>query len=698
MSTPSIGVIVCSQRVPRAGLQITNFVLNTIQKAYPTANLRLIDLATWNLPMYNEAGIPSFIDSSDGYTHELTRKWSEEIASHAGFIFVTPQYNWGYPASIKNAIDYLYNEWKGKPAMIISYGGHGGGKAAQQLYQVLQGLRMQPVEPLVALTFPTKEFMGKATRGEDLGVMEDESIWKDGREQILTAFQVLFNSLQGRKCDGYDPQQTNPQAQQRAVVDLVPEAWTKPSADHRLVLRPGTREERQHIEFFCTRTSRALSGFFDSDLWQYFLPQLSHSEAGIRHAVIALGALHQHLHRVLSKGKCDPGRKIAPQNEHFIIQQYNLAIRHLVAQLSSSTHQVPHLTLISCCLFVSLEILSGQLSKALDHIEAGLKILQRWENQTDGKLQSEGITRELAYILIRWNTQLSKHGRKMIPLNLSQLDTAESREKQGSWSEISEARDSLVILSNRTMSFVEAVGSDRKTGGSPWQVSRQQALLQGLAAWLSAFESLMKRCGRRLKKTDPRGPVLLRIHHRTNQILVTVALSRDELIYDQLDDDFRAILAYVEELTELNALLDKDAVLSVFSLETGLISSLGYTASKCRNPVLRRKAISLLYRCPQKEGLWSMQQYAILARIIVQIEEAEVAHLPLEQRIPEDRHRVYTTHIQDRNCGSCRLALMYKPETGDGEWHCRVREVDFGVEIQAEDPSFLAEAGISPEI
>lgn len=502
----------------------------------------------------------------------------------------------------------------------------------------------------------------------------------------------------GRKCDGYDPQQTNPQAQQRAVVDLAPEARTKPSADQRLVLRPGTREERQHIEFFCTRTSRALSGFFDSDLWQYLLPQLSHSEAGIRHAVIALGALHQHLHIVLSKGKCDPGRKIAPQNEHFIIQQYNLAIRHLVAQLSSSTHQVPHLTLISCCLFVSLEILSGQLSKALDHIEAGLKILQRWENQTDGKLQSEGITRELAYILIRWNTQLSKHGRKMIPLNFCQLDTAELGAKQESWSEISEARDSLVILSNRTMSFLEAVGSDRNTRGLPWQVRQQQALLQGLAAWLSAFESLMRRCGRRLKKTDPRGPVLLRLHHRTNQIWVTVALSRDELIFDQLDDDFRAILAYTEDLLELNASLDKDAVLSVFSLETGLISSLSYVASKWRNPVLRRKAISLMYRCPQKEGLWSMQQYAILARIIVQIEEADVAHLPLEQRIPEDRHRVYTAHIQHRDCWSCRLALMYKPETGDGELHCRIREVDFGAEIQAEDPNFFAEAGISPEI
>ncbi|KAF7161721.1 hypothetical protein CNMCM5623_007208 [Aspergillus felis] len=501
----------------------------------------------------------------------------------------------------------------------------------------------------------------------------------------------------GRKCDGYDPKQTNPQSQQRAVVDPVPVAWTKPSADQRLVLLPGTREERQYIEFFCTRTSRALSGFFDSDLWGYFLPQLSHSEAAIRHAVIALGALHQHLHVILSKDKHDPGRKIAPENEQFIIQQYNSAIRHLVAQMSSA-NQVPHLTLIACCLFVCLEILSGQGSKALDHIEAGLKILQRWENDPNGKLQSEGITRELTYTVIRWNTQLSKHGRKMIALNLSQLDTAESVGGLETWTDISTARNSLDVLINRAMSFVEAVGIDRKTRGSPWQVRRQQALLQDFAAWLSAFNCLMKRCGRRLKKTDPRGPVLLRLHHHTNQILVAVALSRDELIFDELDDDFRAIIAYTEELIELNASLDKDSVLTIFSLETGLISPLCYTASKCRNPLLRRKAISLLYRCPQKEGLWSMQQYAILSRIIVQIEEAVVAHLPLEQRIPEDRHRVYTAHIENRNCRSCQLVLRHMPEAGDGEWHYRVRDVDFSAEVEAEDPNFFTEAGISSEV
>ena len=46
------------------------------------------------------------------------------------------QYNWGYPAALKNAVDYLYHSWNGKPAMIVSYGSHGGGKGAAQLKQV----------------------------------------------------------------------------------------------------------------------------------------------------------------------------------------------------------------------------------------------------------------------------------------------------------------------------------------------------------------------------------------------------------------------------------------------------------------------------------------------------------------------------------------------------------------------------------
>ena len=49
----------------------------------------------------------------------------------SALMFVTPQYNWGYPASLKNAIDYLFREWNDKPAIVVSYGSRGGDKAGE---------------------------------------------------------------------------------------------------------------------------------------------------------------------------------------------------------------------------------------------------------------------------------------------------------------------------------------------------------------------------------------------------------------------------------------------------------------------------------------------------------------------------------------------------------------------------------------
>lgn len=190
---PKIGIIVGSQREPRAGLQIATFVQNTLQKLQHGSDLHIIDLAVWNLPLYNEPGIPSHITSPTDYKHEHTRRWSSEIASYQAFIFVTPQYNWGYPASLKNAMDYLFNEWKGKPAMIVSYGGHGGGRAAEQLEQVCQGLRMLPLDKPVCLMFPDKDFMAKVGRGEDLAVAEAFNEYKveiqQGFDELMSKFR-----------------------------------------------------------------------------------------------------------------------------------------------------------------------------------------------------------------------------------------------------------------------------------------------------------------------------------------------------------------------------------------------------------------------------------------------------------------------------------------------------------------------------
>jgi NAD(P)H-dependent FMN reductase len=142
----NIGVIIGSTRKNRIGEQITNLFLNTISTNH-NLNFEIIDLMEWNLPMFDEPGIPA----KDEYVNEITKKWSKKINSKQGYIFVTPQYNWGYPASLKNAIDYLYKEWNNKPAIIISYANKGGDKAAAQLRQVLEGLRMKTVKTMPAI-------------------------------------------------------------------------------------------------------------------------------------------------------------------------------------------------------------------------------------------------------------------------------------------------------------------------------------------------------------------------------------------------------------------------------------------------------------------------------------------------------------------------------------------------------------------
>jgi NAD(P)H-dependent FMN reductase len=151
-------IIVGSTRPNRIGSQVADWVSRNIP-ASAGLETELTELADWYLPMSDEPGLPS----AGEYVQEHTRAWSRKIAAAEGFILVTPQYNWGYPASLKNALDHLYKEWNGKPVMIVSYGHRGGGKAAAQLRQVCEGLRMRPAKTMPAIAF-SKEMLGEKGR------------------------------------------------------------------------------------------------------------------------------------------------------------------------------------------------------------------------------------------------------------------------------------------------------------------------------------------------------------------------------------------------------------------------------------------------------------------------------------------------------------------------------------------------------
>jgi NAD(P)H-dependent FMN reductase len=197
MSNP-IAVILCSSRKPRICPTIADYVISTIKLTSPDSNLQIVDVGKWNLPMFDEPMIPSQIKNTDDYGQPHTRAWSLEVQKYSGFIFILPQYNWGYPAVVKNAIDYLFNEWHGKSAMIVSYGGHGGTKAAAQFSQVLNGVHMNVVETMPSLTFPSRAELVLATQGE-LDVI-GTGMWQIEREIVAKGVGELMACIaQGRE-------------------------------------------------------------------------------------------------------------------------------------------------------------------------------------------------------------------------------------------------------------------------------------------------------------------------------------------------------------------------------------------------------------------------------------------------------------------------------------------------------------------
>lgn len=184
--TYSILVIIGSTRAQRLCPRIAEWVAEVGREATDAA-IELVDLKDWPLPMDDEPGIPALGD----YVGEHTLAWSRKIAAAQGFVFVTPQYNWGYPAPLKNALDHLYDEWAGKPAMIVSYGGHGGGKCARQLRQVLKGLHMRPVPARPGFTLSRERIKANT------GTIDAAAEFARHRGKVSKGFTQLAAAMRG---------------------------------------------------------------------------------------------------------------------------------------------------------------------------------------------------------------------------------------------------------------------------------------------------------------------------------------------------------------------------------------------------------------------------------------------------------------------------------------------------------------------
>lgn len=145
----NIKVILGSTRPNRFGIQPAEWITKLGEKYGPDATFELVDLKEIDLPSLDVALPPSMVPSNQN-DHQAA--WAKIIGDADGFVFVTSEYNHSFPASLKNAIDFVSHEWAHKPVAFVSYGADAGGiRAIEHLRTVVSWLKMYDISYFVHL-------------------------------------------------------------------------------------------------------------------------------------------------------------------------------------------------------------------------------------------------------------------------------------------------------------------------------------------------------------------------------------------------------------------------------------------------------------------------------------------------------------------------------------------------------------------
>jgi NAD(P)H-dependent FMN reductase len=147
-----ISVIVGSTRQSRFSEKPAQWIFQHLKKR--DVDARLLDLRDFPMPFFDHA-VPPAMPGRAAYENEVVKKWTAAIDTSDGFIFVAPEYNYGPPAVLKNAIDWVYPEWNRKAAAFVSFGSVGGARSVEQLRETAIEVQLAPIRSSVHIPVAT---------------------------------------------------------------------------------------------------------------------------------------------------------------------------------------------------------------------------------------------------------------------------------------------------------------------------------------------------------------------------------------------------------------------------------------------------------------------------------------------------------------------------------------------------------------
>jgi NAD(P)H-dependent FMN reductase len=144
----NIAVILGSTRRGRFGEKPARWIFDELKKR-PGVTAEFLDLRDYELPFFDEPVSPGYI--TEPFKNEAVARWTKKIAAQEGFIVVAPEYNHSASGVMKNAVDWVYNDWNRKPIGFVGYGSAGGARGVEHMRAIAVELQMAPVQKGVHL-------------------------------------------------------------------------------------------------------------------------------------------------------------------------------------------------------------------------------------------------------------------------------------------------------------------------------------------------------------------------------------------------------------------------------------------------------------------------------------------------------------------------------------------------------------------
>jgi hypothetical protein len=439
------------------------------------------------------------------------------------------------------------------------------------------------------------------------------------------------------------------------------------------------------LRWYRERTVKKLPGLFPSKFWDLLLLQAGCSEPAVQYATLALTSAHKSPGRVTKAG----GGQLPPE-ERFALKVYSRAIQSLGSGHQSgdpvASRESLSVTLVTCILFMCLEVVQRRYRTAMRHLMNGLRLI---DSDKQARGYNTGCVLDdtddlIAQMLLKLWLQVAMLGQSLLrPDAIVPRSQYRKAELGGNFRTAAEARRHLDILVTRA----QLLQSPNTLLQSEFDICAEQATVQsGLELWLHTFNASFDDLQPDSSSVYRRSACLiLRMYHTMASIQTYTASpsisqnGHDEMRFDRHLHLFQSIITYAVQAQKLmhathpNKAQFTDPRRQDCVIDAGWVPPLYYTALKCRHHDTRQQAINLIDSTIHREGFWDPRIVTGVVKEVIRIEGgSDGSEIPAQRRLQEVRIILPDEGQNDR------VRFYGRKMQESGSWEVIYREYDDG--------------------